>query len=385
VIPVPQVHQGGADGHVVEVSGWERLRAVRQWRAAPGGWVSGWDVTDRARMADLRARLAGWLIVAGAAPAVRGAVTGPAGASRAAVAAVVVLAPMPVIGALLLWRRGRVTEAAFGASLTVVVVLVATARLLTERVGSPAAQDLTFMIPLMLGAVFFERRRTLAVQIAVSVAGSSADTWHRLSHDPAVLQVLMANAFTFVTLAVVIRVLRDLAHLAVARAKIGEVTDPLTGLLNRRGFERSGGDSWRKRALQHLPLVLLVVDVDHFKRVNDTLGHAAGDELLRRLGDLLTSTLRDGDHAFRLGGEEFAILARCQPGQAEAIAERVRQRVERELPVTVSIGAVEVLPAPVQDPGQVLWDVVDQADTGLYAAKTAGRNTVRMVEAATTG
>jgi len=366
----------------VTTAAWRRLPTVRRRFLAPGGWVAGWDVTDQARMADLRARLAGWLILAGALPAIRGALTGPAGTSTSAIHAAMLLTPMPVIGAVLLWRRGRVGETAFGLSQAVVAVLVSTARLLTEQVGSAAAQDLTFMIPLMLGAVFFERRRTLVVQVLVSIAASSVDTWHRLSHDPAVIQVLIANAFTFASLAIVIRLLRDLAHLAVARAKVGEVTDPLTGLLNRRGFERTGGQSWRQRAQHQLPLVLLVVDVDHFKRVNDTLGHAAGDELLRRVGVLLTSVLREGDHAFRLGGEEFAVLARCRPGEAAVIAERVRQLVERELPVTVSIGAVEVQPEDEQDPTTALWDTVDRADTGLYAAKTAGRNAVRVVDAA---
>lgn len=360
------------------------LAAVRRLRprrtlADATAWIDDWDITDHARMADLRARLAGWIILAGSVPAVRGVLTGHAAGTALAIREALLLAPMPLVGAFLLWRRGRVGETVFGLSLASVCVLVGIVRLLTEQVGSVAAQDVTFMIPLMLGAVFFERRRALGVQTLTSVAMSSADTWHRLSHDPSAGQVLVANAFTFVAVAFVVRLLRDLAHRAVHQAKIGEVTDPLTGLLNRRGFERAGAHSWQHRAQQHLPLVLLVVDVDHFKRVNDTLGHSAGDELLRRIGMLLKSTLREGDHAFRLGGEEFAILARCRPGEAEFLAERVRALVEREVPATVSIGAVEIQPTVTADPSQTLWDVVDRADTGLYAAKAAGRNTVRVI------
>jgi diguanylate cyclase (GGDEF)-like protein len=193
--------------------------------------------------------------------------------------------------------------------------------------------------------------------------------------------VLIANTFTFVALAVVIRLLRDLAHEAVARAKIGEVTDPLTGLLNRRGFERQGSESWRRRAQQELPLVLMLVDIDHFKRVNDTMGHAAGDELLRRLGVLLTSTLREGDHAFRFGGEEFAVLAYCGAGEASVLGERIRSLVENHLPVTVSIGVVEAIPTADHDATRVLWEFIAKADTGLYAAKNAGRNNIQLVSA----
>lgn len=358
-----------------------RLPRPRRWLADPTAWIDDWDITDHARMADLRARLAGAVILAGSVPAVRGILTDRAGDAAAIPGEALLLVPMPLVGAFLLWRRGRVGETVFALSLASVCVLVGIVRLRTGQVGSVAAQDVTFLIPVILGAVFFARHRALAVQTLTSVAMSAADTWHRLSREPSVVQVLVANAFTFIVVALVIRLLRELADRAVRQARIGEVTDPLTGLLNRRGFERAGVESWQHRAQEHLPLVLLVVDVDHFKRVNDTLGHSAGDELLRRIGMLLQSALRDGDHAFRLGGEEFAILARCRPGEAPILAERVRALVEKELPAAVSIGAVEIHPEVAIDPTQTLWDVVDRADTGLYAAKAAGRNTVRVVDA----
>ena len=365
---------------------WRRLRAhgdtlmgARLRVVASGPWTRDWDITDRVRMAVLRSRLAGWMIVLGTVPAVRGTTSGSSAASSENMhQAVAMLVLMPAVGVFLVWRGRRVAEAAFAGSLASVVVLVATARVLTERVGSPAGQDAVFLIPLVLVAVFVERRRFVVLQTAVSVAASAWGTWHRLADDPALGQVVMANSFAFVAVSVVVRVLRDLAHEAVARAKVGEVTDPLTGLLNRRGYERHGVRAFDAAARRGTPLVLLLVDVDHFKRVNDTLGHAAGDELLRRLAELLTSSLREGDYAFRLGGEEFAVLARCSPGQASVICERLRLRVESELPVTVSIGAVEARPEPGDTAADIIWSLVDRADTGLYAAKNAGRNTVRL-------
>ena len=352
------------------------LRTAARLRGSEGQW----DLTDVTRMAQLRARLAGLVILIGIGPAVRGALIGPAGAGAPAVrTALLLLSPMPVVAVLLLRRGRRIGELAYGLCLATVVVAVACARIRTEAVGSAASQDIVFLIPLILGAVFFEHRRTVVVQVLVSIGASWVDTWHRLSGDPALAQVLIANACTFASLTVVIRLLRDVAYRSVARAEIGEVTDPLSGLLNRRGFERSGGRTWHERAQAHLPLVLLMIDVDHFKQINDTVGHAGGDELLCRLGQLLTSTLRDGDQAFRLGGEEFAILASCHPGGAWVIGERVRELIERELPVTVSIGVVEVQPSIEDQAVPVLWETVGRADIALYAAKAAGRNTVRLV------
>jgi diguanylate cyclase (GGDEF)-like protein len=220
----------------------------------------------------------------------------------------------------------------------------------------------------------------VALMTVVAATGASLLSLHRLAGSGEAPAEVSGGIFTYVLIAVVVRLLRDVAHASVERARRGEVTDPLTGLANRRGFERSGAESWARRAQERKPLVLLLVDVDHFKRVNDTLGHAAGDELLRKVATLLQSTLREGDLAFRLGGEEFAVLVRALPGEAAALGERLRARVEETLPVTVSIGAVEATPGSELDVTARLWRIVDQADGGLYEAKRGGRN--RVVEVA---
>jgi len=162
--------------------------------------------------------------------------------------------------------------------------------------------------------------------------------------------------------------------------------DALTGLLGRRAFLEQLAGEWARCARMGLPLSLLAVDVDHFKRLNDSLGHAAGDECLRRVARVLgAATRRPGDAAGRLGGEEFALLLPgAAHGDAHAIAEILRGRIEAErIPhpdspvgpwVTVSVGVATAEPAGAPDPG--CEALLRQADRALYAAKRSGRNRI---------
>lgn len=145
-------------------------------------------------------------------------------------------------------------------------------------------------------------------------------------------------------------------------------TDPLTGLLNRRGF-----DHQRAAAA---PGAVLVIDIDHFKAVNDRLGHAAGDNVLCAVAAVLRHLLRGEDIIGRLGGEEFVVLLpETDVEAALVIGERLRAGVEMRVragdqPVTISIGTA----GPCE--GDAAEDQVHRADMGAYAAKTAGRNRV---------
>ena len=153
--------------------------------------------------------------------------------------------------------------------------------------------------------------------------------------------------------------------------------DPLTGILNRRMFEEAM-DRAIARARRGIPSVLLLFDVDHFKLVNDTLGHAAGDDVLVGIVQLVQEQLRTEDILGRMGGDEFAALFEGSPLlEAEAIAERLRQVVEgftlsRNLATspTLSIGLVEI------DGRQDSRAIVSQADAAMYKAKEQGRNRV---------
>jgi diguanylate cyclase (GGDEF)-like protein len=154
--------------------------------------------------------------------------------------------------------------------------------------------------------------------------------------------------------------------------------DPLTGLFNRNALEQrlaelDGQPSNREEGLSH---ALLLCDLDHFKRVNDLLGHAAGDAVLQDVAYTMRATLRAGDSIYRVGGEEIlVILPGADEEAALEIAERLRQDVRSRRPVgvaiTVSIGVAVSKPAVVNTD-----DLVERADAALYSAKAGGRDAV---------
>lgn len=161
------------------------------------------------------------------------------------------------------------------------------------------------------------------------------------------------------------------------------LTDVLTGLPNRRAFDDRLDSEVRRMAREGRPLAVLLVDVDHFKAVNDTYGHLNGDRMLRILGrQIQRSVGRPGDVAARFGGEEFAVLLPDTDLKGAChIAERIRSDVERcsmtlesgqRLAATVSIGLVAVEPAG----GDAPRAIIRQADEALYEAKAKGRNAI---------
>ncbi|WP_338014445.1 diguanylate cyclase domain-containing protein [Pseudomonas cavernae] len=161
--------------------------------------------------------------------------------------------------------------------------------------------------------------------------------------------------------------------------------DGLTGLYNRRFFDRQLHGEWRRLRRIGAPLALLMLDIDHFKAYNDALGHLAGDDALRRVGAVLQSCMqREGDAACRYGGEEFAlILIDTGLGGAEHVAARVHRLVaELQLPhpasphgyLSISIGLATSDPATDRDPEEL----VQHSDQALYQAKYSGRNCTRV-------
>ncbi len=176
---------------------------------------------------------------------------------------------------------------------------------------------------------------------------------------------------------------RAYARLAEREAELDLLahSDSLTGVANRRHFFLVGTSEWARAKRHGRALSVLMVDVDHFKAINDTHGHGIGDETLKTLAAACRATLRDCDLMARMGGEEFAVLlAEIDLAAAQAVAERLRQvasemRVPIEdgeyLSLTISIGA-----ACLCSGDQSLDDVVRRADRALYAAKAAGRNRV---------
>ena len=158
--------------------------------------------------------------------------------------------------------------------------------------------------------------------------------------------------------------------------------DTLTGLANRRAFEAMLDDAIEAARFEAQPSMLLYLDLDQFKVVNDTCGHVAGDELLRQLGTRLAGQVRGNDEIARLGGDEFAVLLRnCPPEIGMEIAEKLRQQVadfrflweDRSFRVGVSIGVVEI-----REDATSRDEILAAADVACYAAKDSGRNRIHL-------
>jgi diguanylate cyclase (GGDEF)-like protein len=157
--------------------------------------------------------------------------------------------------------------------------------------------------------------------------------------------------------------------------------DELTGLGNHRFLHETFKIEFRKHLTEHRPISCLMMDLDHFKRVNDAYGHPFGDYVLKHFGALVRKSIRTGDIAARYGGEEFlCILPDCEVKEAHEVAERIRRETERypflygnrRVPVTVSIGTATYF-GPADKNYHLL---IAAADRALYKAKNRGRNRV---------
>jgi len=168
----------------------------------------------------------------------------------------------------------------------------------------------------------------------------------------------------------------------VRMRRLGEMaaTDPLTGVANRRGIEQLGDEAVASARMMRQPLCALVIDVDHFKRVNDNHGHPCGDQVLARIAHACRDALRHIDLFGRHGGEEFLVLLPdTRLASALPVAERLRHAVASlsfediapGLAVTVSIGMAQLR---AEDAG--LRELVARADAALYRAKANGRDRI---------
>lgn len=161
------------------------------------------------------------------------------------------------------------------------------------------------------------------------------------------------------------------------------ISDPMTGVFNRRGFEIKLGEMLDK-ASQGAPLCLLMADIDHFKQVNDTFGHLFGDKVIGAVAATLTANVKGQDAVARLGGEEFGVLLpETHPNGGMMLAEKVRTAVERGKirqggkadpigGITISLGLTAYIP------GESIDAFIGRADKALYASKGGGRNRVTL-------
>lgn len=221
---------------------------------------------------------------------------------------------------------------------------------------------------LLVFSIQFVLRTVLTAQFIVpgTAAFGQSLFWLVLQLSLAVLGVALALAVLGVAMGDVIDDLRR-----------DRSSDSLTGLLNRRGFEEGAAQLMRDR--HPWPISIVVADIDHFKQINDLLGHAVGDEVLRAIGAILRQQVGRRDLCGRLGGEEFVLLL---PGRDEAgavmLAERLRQAiglarfagVPESWQITASFGLVE------GRRGKTLSEWISRADAALYNAKRSGRDRV---------
>jgi diguanylate cyclase (GGDEF)-like protein len=225
----------------------------------------------------------------------------------------------------------------------------------------PVMHGFVLMLPILLGDLFHPHDDKFSGSIWVTVFSIEL--------------ILYAVGTVFVIFMLV-------SERTVTAHKKAASMDPLTGILNRRGFAEASARVIEREANAGRPVTVLIFDIDHFKSINDRFGHPAGDEILKLFAALVVNSLRISDLSGRIGGEEFAALLPCSLEEGVLAAERVREAFERSgimaetgpVDTTVSIG-VAAGPAGIE-----LDVLLAAADTALYQAKRGGRNRVEVAE-----
>ena len=231
-----------------------------------------------------------------------------------------------------------------------------------------------FLGPWMLGATM------LATVVACTIAlGHTYDG----ALSIAVLVVMSAGALN--TAAFGVYVLRRRVQRLLEATQALSRQDPLTGLANRRFLVEQAPRVWRQARREGSRVAAMVLDLDHFKQLNDAHGHAAGDAVLRTVASSLAATVRPTDVLARTGGEEMIVLGLVSdPAEAHRLAERLRaavrtSRTDDGHSVTASIGIALTRPVDGEDAADAMWRLVDRADGAMYEAKQAGRDRVAAV------
>lgn len=237
---------------------------------------------------------------------------------------------------------------------------------------------LLLLWPTLMAAVYLSRRMVGMQVVAVAMVGAVVYRSAEAGIGVAVIQLLVMVASLSIAAGVVVLLRERLTDALHATEAISR-TDPLTGLANRRGLDEQLSGVWNAALRRGETIVVLLLDVDHFKIVNDDHGHAVGDQVLAELATTVRSQLRGEDIIARFGGEEIVVVAADAAGAAAEIGERLRRGVATAglaVPVTVSIGCVEHAPRRADEPHATLTALVARADLAMYQAKHAGRNRV---------
>src|SRR6185312_3276552 len=223
-------------------------------------------------------------------------------------------------------------------------------------------------VPMLHGAIF------LFPMAMASFDGEVGSGWVGMFAIEVVLYVVGA-AFIVLVLA---------KDRAVRAYKAAAATDALTGLLNRRGFFEAAAAMMGAHGATMTPVSVLAFDIDHFKKINDTFGHGAGDQMLQLFATVVRKTMRGGDIIGRVGGEEFVALLSGTMAETAVAAERIRNAFAvattgpdgHGIPATVSVGVA------CGSPHAAIDMLIARADTALYRAKANGRNRVELSDEA---
>ncbi len=299
---------------------------------------------------------------------------GPARPVYAATMAACLLMAVP-----LLVRRRVGREQTFGLVLLGDLVYVVVALCTEDPVRY--ATPLMLLFPSLVAA-WFLRPWMLAVNMVATPLAVLVAMWSSYP-DPVALAVQVgvgAGMLDLVSFAVNVLRRRERRLLAAAEALV--LRDPLTGLANRRHLVEQAPRTWRQARREGLRVAAMVIDLDHFKQVNDVHGHAVGDAVLQSVARALADTVRPSDVLARLGGEELVVLGIVgDPGEAGRLAERLRLAVAGARTgdghaVTASIGIALTRPVDGEDAAAALWWLIDRADAAMYVAKQGGRDQV---------
>ncbi len=240
------------------------------------------------------------------------------------------------------------------------------------HVTGGATSFVIFLAPLlgMILLVVFPERRWISVIVPCAAIGIGA-TGPTGAVDPGLAPTMLVVGGL---MAVATPVLAMAAVELELRARERSVIDPLTGALNRRAFDLRAIELEAEASMTGAPVSVIGFDLDHFKAINDTFGHACGDAVLQTVAYEVRKTLRSYERLYRLGGEEFAVvLAGAGRRDAELLAERLRAAIDGELVPGITVSASFGIASHDGDDLDV-GELAERADRALYHSKTAGRN-----------
>lgn len=272
------------------------------------------------------------------------------------------------IAALLVAVGPRLSESGLALLGPLAVGLIAYSLITTPGPGDAA---ILYALPVFWTTFFFGRRGAVAILLCVAIGHTV--TLRSLPAGEGYPGRWLDVMVSVCGVALVVLVLEHRNELLLRRLAEEARTDPLTGLLNRRGFDEHAAREFAHVGRDGSPIALAMLDIDHFKQINDQRGHIVGDRVLAHLAHVLTMESRVIDVAARLGGEEFAVL---MPGSdaagAEAFIDRVREALASP---TADVPAVRISAGVVaaSDPSGIQL-MLEQVDRALYAAKRGGRD-----------